>query len=100
VSNKAGALAKVLNIFAEEGINMSKIQSMPVLGKRNEYNFYVDIEWEDAKNYDTAIRKILKYTQNFNILGEYERHDDEANVTPKPVKTEKTPRTYINIKKI
>jgi prephenate dehydratase len=100
VSNKVGSLAKVLNIFAEEGINMSKIQSMPVLGKRNEYNFYVDIEWEDSKHYDTAIRKILKYTQNFNILGEYERHEEEGNGAPKPVKLEKTPRAYINMKKL
>ena len=48
VSNEVGSLAKVLNILAEEGVNMSKIQSMPVLGKRNEYNFYVDVEWEKA----------------------------------------------------
>jgi prephenate dehydratase len=100
VSNKVGALAKVLNIFAEEGVNMSKIQSMPVLGKRNEYNFYVDIEWDNPKQYDTAIRQILKYTQNFNILGEYERHVDDNDIVPKPVKNEKVPRTYINIKKM
>ena len=99
VSNKVGSLAKVLNIFAEEGINMSKIQSMPVLGKRHEYNFYVDIEWEEQKNYDTAIRQILKYTQNFNILGEYERHNDE-NTLPKNVISEKAPRQYIKIKKL
>jgi len=100
VSNKVGALAKVLNIFAEEGVNMSKIQSMPVLGKRNEYNFYVDIEWDEPKQYDIAIRQILKYTQNFNILGEYERHIDEGDITPKPTKNEKVPRTYINMKKM
>ena len=100
VGNTVGALAKVLNVFAEESVNMSKIQSMPILGKRNEYNFYVDIEWEEPKQYDTAIRQILKYTHNFNILGEYQRHDEEGNVAPKPVKHEKTPRTYINIKKI
>ena len=98
VSNKVGALAKVLNIFAEEGVNMSKIQSMPVLGKRNEYNFYVDIEWDEIKQYDTAIRQILKYTHNFNILGEYERHNEDG--APKPVKNEKVPRTYINMKKM
>ena len=73
VSNQVGSLAKVLQIFAEQNINMSKIQSMPVLGKRNEYNFYVDIEWDNARNYDTTIRNVLKYTQNFNILGEYPR---------------------------
>lgn len=99
VSNKVGSLAKVLNIFADEGVNMSKIQSMPILGKRNEYNFYVDIEWEEPKQYDNAIRQILKYTHNFNILGEYERHDEDSAV-PKVIKTERIPRTYINIKKI
>jgi len=100
VSNKVGALAKVLNIFAEEGVNMSKIQSMPVLGKRNEYNFYVDIEWNEPRQYDTAIRQILKYTQNFNILGEYRRHAEEGDPVTKRPKNEKAPRTYINIRKI
>jgi prephenate dehydratase len=57
VSNEVGALAKVLNIFAEQGINMSKIQSMPVLGKPSEYNFYVDVEWDDNKKYDTPLNK-------------------------------------------
>jgi prephenate dehydratase len=98
VSNKVGALAKVLNIFAEEGLNMSKIQSMPILGKRNEYNFYVDVEWDEQKSYDNAIRQILKYTQNFNILGEYERHEDELSVTPKPQRVERV-RRYINIRR-
>ncbi len=98
VSNKVGALAKVLNIFAEEAINMSKIQSMPVLGKRNEYNFYVDVEWEEQRQYDTAIRKILKYTQNFNILGEYQRHEEEGNGEVKQVKVEKAPRRYIDMR--
>lgn len=97
VSNQVGALAKVLNIFAQEEVNMSKIQSMPVLGKRNEYNFYVDIEWTESKQYDTAIRQILKYTHNFNILGEYQRFEDDT--TPKPLKPEKTKR-YISVKKI
>jgi len=54
---------------------MSKIQSMPVLGKRNEYNFYVDVEWEEQKAYDASIKQILKYTHNFNILGEYVKND-------------------------
>jgi len=75
VGNAVGTLAKVLNIFAEERINLSKIQSMPVLGRRNEYNFYVDIEWDDLEKYDTALRKVLKHTVNFNIMGEYVKND-------------------------
>ena len=75
VGNAVGSLAEVLNIFAENKINLSKIQSMPVLGKRNEYNFYVDIEWKNQANYDTAIRKVLKHTVNFTIMGEYLKND-------------------------
>ncbi len=75
VTDEVGSLAKVLNIFAESSINLSKIQSMPVLGKRNQYNFYVDIEWDNKKNYDEAIRKVLRYTINFTILGEYLKNE-------------------------
>lgn len=101
VSNQVGSLAKVLNIFANLGVNMSKIQSMPVLGKPNEYNFYVDVEWEEAKQYDSAIKQILKYTHNFNILGEYMRHEDELNAEkPLNIAPEKVPKKYISIKKL
>ena len=97
VSNKVGSLAKVLNIFAEQNLNMSKIQSMPVLGKPSEYNFYVDVEWKDSKNYDAAIRQMLKYTHNFNVLGEYERHEEQPT-TDQFKAPEK--RKYIKIKKL
>jgi prephenate dehydratase len=75
VGNSVGSLADVLNIFANHKINLSKIQSMPVLGKRNEYNFYVDIEWKNQADYDSAIRQVLKHTINFNIMGEYLKND-------------------------
>jgi len=75
VGNEVGSLAKVLNSLAEHDVNMSKIQSMPVLGKRNEYTFYLDVDWTKQENYDKAIRQILKHTHNFNILGEYEKND-------------------------
>ncbi|MFA6945678.1 MAG: prephenate dehydratase [Pedobacter sp.] len=75
VGNSVGSLAEVLNIFASHKINLSKIQSMPVLGKRNEYNFYVDIEWKNQADYDSAIRQVLKHTINFTIMGEYLKND-------------------------
>ncbi len=98
VNNEVGALAKVLNIFAHEQVNMTKIQSMPVLGKRNEYNFYVDIEWTETKQFDNAIKQILKYTHNFNILGEYRRYEED-NSPKQPPKQNNTKR-YITVKKI
>lgn len=73
--NQPGALVRILNFFAEQHINMTKIQSMPVLGKRNEYIFHIDIEWKKLSDYDAAIRKVIKHTINFNILGEYQKND-------------------------
>ena len=75
VGNHVGALSKILNIFAEQQVNLTKIQSMPVLGKRNDYYFYVDMEWTDVDQYDKAVRQALKYTVNFNIMGEYHKND-------------------------
>jgi prephenate dehydratase len=75
IGNYVGALSKVLNIFADQEVNLTKIQSMPILGKRNEYYFYVDLEWENMEKYDKAIRQTLKYTVNFNIMGEYRKND-------------------------
>lgn len=74
-TDEVGSLARVLNIFAEHEVNLTKIQSMPVLGKRNEYNFYVDIEWADIKNYQEAINMVLRHTVNFTIMGEYQKNE-------------------------
>ena len=68
-----GALACVLNIFAENKINLNKIQSVPILGKPNEYTIHVDIEWENQDNYNHAIHQVLKSASSLSILGEYVR---------------------------
>ncbi len=70
-----GSLAKVLNIFAEYKINLTKIQSVPIMGKPNEYTFHVDIEWDELSNYEHAIHIILKNVSSLAILGEYMRGD-------------------------
>ena len=66
-----GALASVLNIFAEHKINLNKIQSVPIIGKPNEYTIHLDIEWEDPEKYDKAIHQVLKSASSLSILGEY-----------------------------
>ena len=68
-----GALARVLNTFAENEINLTKIQSVPVIGKPNEYTFHVDVEWENPEKYDRAIHQVLKCASSLSILGEYIR---------------------------
>lgn len=68
-----GALARILNIFAENKINLNKIQSVPIIGKPNEYTIHVDIEWENPTDYDRAIHQVLKNSSSLSILGEYVR---------------------------
>ena len=67
------SLAKVLNTFAENEINLTKIQSVPIIGRPNEYTFHVDVEWENPAKYDHAIHQVLKSASSLSILGEYVR---------------------------
>ena len=73
--NTVGSLATILQCFADQNINLSKIQSMPVIGKRNEYDFFVNVEWKKQTDYEAAIRKVLKHSINFNIMGEYVKNE-------------------------
>jgi prephenate dehydratase len=71
VGHYYGSLAAVLNIFAENHINLAKIQSIPIVGKPNEYTIHVDIEWESLEKYEHAIHQVLKKVSGLSILGEY-----------------------------
>ncbi|MBL7970497.1 MAG: prephenate dehydratase [Prolixibacteraceae bacterium] len=71
VGHYYGALANVLNTFAENKINLTKIQSVPIIGKPNEYTFHVDVEWDNIANYEKALHAILKNVSSLSVLGEY-----------------------------
>jgi prephenate dehydratase len=71
VGHYYGSLAAVLNIFAQNEINLAKIQSVPIIGKPNEYTIHVDIEWESLEKYEHAIHQVLKKVSSLSILGEY-----------------------------
>jgi prephenate dehydratase len=73
VANEVGSLADALMTFKESGINLSKIQSIPIIGKPNEYSIHIDVEWKKRKNYDNAMKHVLLQVRNLNILGEYKK---------------------------
>lgn len=73
VGHYYGALANVLNTFAENKINLTKIQSVPIIGKPNEYTFHIDVEWDSVENYEKALHSILKNVSSLSVLGEYVR---------------------------
>lgn len=72
-----GSLARVLDIFAEHGINLTKIQSVPIIGKPQEYSFHVDVEWDNTEHYEQAIHKVLKNCSRLTVLGEYVKGDNK-----------------------
>ena len=51
LAHKIGSLSKILSILSYYDINLSKIQSMPIMGKDWEYQFYIDVEINDYKLY-------------------------------------------------
>jgi prephenate dehydratase len=73
VANEVGSLAEALMTFKNNSINLSKIQSIPIIGRPSEYSIHVDIEWKKRKNYDTALQEVLRQVKNLNVLGEYKK---------------------------
>jgi prephenate dehydratase len=73
VANEVGSLADALMTFKDNAINLSKIQSIPIIGKPSEYSIHVDVEWKKRKNYDEAMKQVLRQVRNLNILGEYKK---------------------------
>ena len=69
VANEVGSLADALMTFKENSINLSKIQSIPIIGKPSEYSIHIDIEWKKRKGYDRAIKQVLRQVRNLNIRG-------------------------------
>lgn len=73
VANSVGSLADALMTFKDHEINLTKIQSIPIVGKPSEYSIHIDVEWKRRKNYDDAMREVLRQVKNLNVLGEYKK---------------------------
>ncbi len=67
-----GSLSQVLSIFSFYRINLTKIQSLPIIGREWEYMFYVDVTYDDYTRYRQSIDAMRPLTKQFKILGEYE----------------------------
>jgi prephenate dehydratase len=68
-----GSLAKVLSKIADEGINLSKLQSMPIPGSDFKYSFHADMEFDSAEQFKTVIKKIKTITDGLTVLGIYKK---------------------------
>lgn len=66
-----GSLSKVLTIFSFYDLNLTKIQSLPIVGREWEYRFYIDLTFGDYHRYRQSIDAVRPLINDFKILGEY-----------------------------
>ena len=76
LKHEKGSLAHVLSIFSFYGIKLTKIQSLPIIGREWEYMFYIDLKYEDYKLYRQSIEAVRPLTSEFINLGEYKDDTD------------------------
>jgi prephenate dehydratase len=75
--HEEGSLAKVLSILSFYHVNLTKIQSLPIIGREWEYQFYINLTFDDYTRYRQSLDAIRPLTKDFQLLGEY-----KAAVTP------------------
>ena len=73
LSHNIGSLSKILSTLSYYDLNLTKIQSMPIVGKEWEYHFYVDMIYEDEDMYRQALVAIKPFTGDMGVLGEYKK---------------------------
>jgi prephenate dehydratase len=66
-----GSLARVLTTIAEAGINLSKLQSMPIPGSDFKYSFHADLEFDSKDQLMNALEEVKGMTEELQVLGVY-----------------------------
>ena len=72
--NIPGSLYLCLKCFADEGINLTKLESRPIIGDVWQYHFYLDFERSlTAPETQRALKELGKVTSMVRVLGSYEK---------------------------
>jgi prephenate dehydratase len=69
--HEEGSLAKVLSILSFYHINLTKIQSLPIIGREWEYQFYISLTFDNYERYRQALDAVKPLLKDFQLLGEY-----------------------------
>lgn len=71
LDHKRGSLATVLNVLSDCSINLTKIQSLPVIDVPWKYAFFVDVTFDKYEDYQKAHSLLEIMAEEFLVLGEY-----------------------------
>jgi len=74
LDHKRGSLASILNVLSDCKLNLTKIQSLPVIETPGKYSFFVDVTFESFDDYVKARTIIKIMATEFKILGEYPKN--------------------------
>ena len=70
--DRPGALAGVLEALAQEGVNLSKLESRPLRGEKWKYVFFADLECDlSDERYHGALKRLENCCNTLRILGSY-----------------------------
>jgi prephenate dehydratase len=85
IPDKKGQLLQVLKAIDMCDINMSKLQSFPVLGSFREYYFHLDLEFDEIEKYIKLKKSLYDLTGEVQELGLYKRADITTIIEKKPL---------------
>lgn len=71
VKHQVGSLLKVLSILESFGVNLTKIQSSPIVGQKWEYRFFADFKIDQAENLPSILKELTDETIDLKVLGTY-----------------------------
>jgi len=69
--HEEGSLSSVLTILSFYKNNLTKIQSLPIIGQEWEYQFYINLTFENYTRYRQSLDAIRPLVSDFQIMGEY-----------------------------
>ncbi len=72
VADLPGSLFRALQVLAERGLNMKKLESRPILGKPWQYLFYIDVDLpDDPAVFARTLAELKPVTEDLRVLGAY-----------------------------
>lgn len=95
--HEEGSLSKVLTILAFYNINLTKIQSLPVVGIEWEYLFYIDVMYNDYERYLQSLDAIRPLCKKMRIIGEYEACKTTQTANGEATKKERIQKALTSI---
>lgn len=80
LEHNVGSLGNVLSLLTTFNINLTKIQSLPIVGKPWQYAFFVDVVFEDESFFCEVMEILKKTVKELKILGVYKQDETYAQV--------------------